>query len=312
MKLYVGVTDNDWFRFLRARPDLDEVNFWQPSGNRAFRLLGAGEPFLFKLHSPENFIVGGGFFVHFSIYPSSLAWEAFGPKNGAASFEEMRIRIARYRRQRAAPVLEAREDYKVGCIILQDPFFFHERDWIEMPSDFHLNIVQGKSYDLAAGSGKALWDAVLLRLHRQQIQPERVTDVERPVYGDPVLAKQRLGQGTFRVLVTDIYERRCAITREKALPALEAAHVQPVSEGGLHRIDNGLLLRSDVHRLFDAGYVTVTPDYRVQVSRRLRDDFHNGEQYLRLNGSAIWVPPSQADRPKRDLLEWHADTKYLG
>ena len=71
-------------------------------------------------------------------------------------------------------------------------------------------------------------------------------------------------------------------------------------------------LRSDVHRLFDAGYVTVTPDYRVQVSRRLRDDFHNGEQYLRLTGSSIWVPPSQTDRPKRELLEWHADTKYLG
>jgi putative restriction endonuclease len=124
--------------------------------------------------------------------------------------------------------------------------------------------------------------------------------------------KQRLGQGTFRVLVTDIYERRCAVTREKALPALEAAHVQPISEGGLHRVDNGLLLRSDVHRLFDAGYITVTPDYQIRVSRRLRDDFDNGEQYFRLNGNSIWVPNSHADRPTRELLEWHADTKYLG
>jgi putative restriction endonuclease len=72
MNLYVGVTDNDWFRFLRDRPDLDEVNFWQPSGGREFRRLAVGEPFLFKLHSPQNFIAGGAFFVHFSIYPSSL------------------------------------------------------------------------------------------------------------------------------------------------------------------------------------------------------------------------------------------------
>ncbi|HEY8368084.1 MAG TPA: HNH endonuclease, partial [Thermodesulfobacteriota bacterium] len=55
MKLYVGVTDEDWFEFLRARPDLDEVNFWQPGGGRDFRALEPGEPFLFKLHAPRNY-----------------------------------------------------------------------------------------------------------------------------------------------------------------------------------------------------------------------------------------------------------------
>jgi putative restriction endonuclease len=312
VKLYVAVTDNDWFQFLRARPDLDEVNFWQPSGSREFRLLAPGAPFLFKLHSPQNFIVGGGFFVHFSIYPSSLAWEAFGEKNGAASLVQMRTRIEKYRKGGTGFGLDSRSDYKVGCIILQDPFFFDERDWIETPEDFHRNIVQGKSYDLASGTGKALWDAVDLRLHRGQVRPLRVSDVERPVYGNPAIVRQRLGQGAFRVLVTDTYKRRCAITQEKALPTLEAAHVRPVSEGGLHRVDNGLLLRSDVHRLFDAGYITVAPDYRVRVSRRLQDDFQNGEQYLRLNGSSIWVPAGQADRPNREYLEWHADTVYCG
>ena len=75
------------------------------------------------------------------------------------------------------------------------------------------------------------------------------------MFGDPTLIRQRLGQGTFRVLVTDTYERRCAITRERTLPTLEAAHILPVGEGGRHRVDNGLLFRSDVHRLFDAGYL---------------------------------------------------------
>jgi putative restriction endonuclease len=32
MKIYIGVTDSDWYRFLRSRPELDEVNFWQPGG----------------------------------------------------------------------------------------------------------------------------------------------------------------------------------------------------------------------------------------------------------------------------------------
>ncbi len=124
--------------------------------------------------------------------------------------------------------------------------------------------------------------------------------------------RQRLGQGTFRVIVTDIYERKCAVTGEKALPALEAAHIRPLSEGGLHRINNGLLLRSDLHRLFDRGYVTVAPDYRFRASRKLKDDFHNGEEYLRLHGTTLWLPSRSEDRPQRQLLEWHADTIFRG
>lgn len=85
MNLFIGITDNDWFRFLSTLPHLDEVNFWQPSGSRMFRALRVGEPFLFKLHHPENFIVGGGVFAHSSLCPVELAWEAFGEKNGVVS-----------------------------------------------------------------------------------------------------------------------------------------------------------------------------------------------------------------------------------
>jgi hypothetical protein len=97
MKLYVGVTDNDWYRFLSQLRDVDEVNFWQPGGKQRFQSLTPGELFLFKLHSPQNFIVGGGVFTHSSILPLSLAWEAFGQKNGAATFGEMRTKILNYR-----------------------------------------------------------------------------------------------------------------------------------------------------------------------------------------------------------------------
>jgi putative restriction endonuclease len=97
MKLWVGVTDDDWFQYLSERRP-DEVNFWQPSGSRQFRTLEAGEPFLFKLHSPKNSIVGGGFFVRYSALPCSLAWETFGEKNGVQDIGQFIERIKRYRR----------------------------------------------------------------------------------------------------------------------------------------------------------------------------------------------------------------------
>jgi len=100
MKFYVGVTDHDWFDFLRALSEVDEVNFWQPSPSAEFRALGKGDVFLFKLHRSErthnqDLIAGGGVFASFSILPISLAWEAFEQKNGAASYGEMRQRLVK-------------------------------------------------------------------------------------------------------------------------------------------------------------------------------------------------------------------------
>ncbi len=114
MRLRVGITDGDWFELLAAQPNLEEVNFWQPGGNRHFRALDPGELFLFKLHSPNDFIVGGGLFAHATLLPVSLAWDSFGIANGARTLVEMRERIAKYRREPPA-----NSDYTIGCILLE-------------------------------------------------------------------------------------------------------------------------------------------------------------------------------------------------
>lgn len=307
MKAFIAVTDNEWFRFLSGLPRLDEVNFWQPSGGRSFRALQPGEPLLFKLHHPENFIVGGGFFAGHSILPCSLAWDAFGQKNGVSTLEEMRQRIERYRRTRPEPG----EDYEVGCILLGQPFFFERRDWFLPPDDFAKNIVTGKTYDLTPPSGSELWEQVQLRLLQADVD-EVLGGPEASMFGEPILVRPRLGQGSFRILVTDSYQRMCAVTGEKILPVLQAAHIRPVSSGGLHTVDNGLLLRSDVHTLFDRGYVTVHPDLRLGVSRRLRDDFDNGQYYFQFDGEPIALPTRPQDRPDAEALEWHSDSVFRG
>jgi len=201
--------------------------------------------------------------------------------NGAPSFAEMRRRIEGYRRIAPQPL----EDYRIGCIILEDPFFLPREGWIPAPADFHPNIVVRKAYDLTAEAGRGLWEQVLAaRAPVVARGYDPATQVPGPVFGDPRLVPQRLGQGAFRVMVTDAYGRRCAVTGRKALPALQAVHIRPVRVGGLHCLDNGLLLRADVHALFDAGYLTVTPSYQIQVSRRLKDDSDKGSRTTRSMG----------------------------
>ena len=75
-------------------------------------------------------------------------------------------------------------------------------------------------------------------------------------------------------------------------------------------MDNGILLKSDLHTLYDQGYVTVTPDYKLHVSKRLKDDFNNGKYYYQFDKTELWLPINAAERPNRQFLEWHADTLF--
>jgi putative restriction endonuclease len=125
------------------------------------------------------------------------------------------------------------------------------------------------------------------------------------------MTNHRVGQGAFRVLVTDAYLRRCTITGEKTLPVLEAAHIKPYSMIGLNSVNNGLLLRSDLHKLFDNGYITVTKDYKVEISKRIKEEFENGREYYKFHGSSlISLPSSIYDLPNKAHLEWHNENVY--
>jgi putative restriction endonuclease len=309
MQLFVGVTDNDWFRFLAARRP-DEVNFWRPGGG-TFRAIDKWDPFLFKLHAPLNAIAGGGFFVKFARLPLSFAWEVFEEKNGASDYQTFRDLILQYRQSNGETVF----DPDIGCIVLTAPFFFDRDDWIPVPEDWHPNIVQGKGYDTREPAGARLWEQVQMRLQRYAIPEAKDTGVpvrEGPRYGDEYLARPRLGQGGFRVEVTEAYERRGAVTGERILPVLQASHIKPYAESGPHDVRNGLLLRADLHILFDRGYMTVTRDHRVEASRRLKEEFDNGEEYYSMHGRRLQVVPrTEQERPAPEFIDWHNEHVYV-
>lgn len=308
MKAYVGVTDGEWYRFLAARPGLNEVNFWRPSSALAFRALSPGEPFFFKTHHPHNRVVGGGFFSGFAQLPVSEAWELLGQDNGLPSLEQMRERISRYRHQPIA----AGEDPVIGCIFVRDTRFFPVGEEAGPPPRFASNIVQGKTYNLATDPDARYFEGLVFRLlgHRVEVDFTQPWHRPGPVYGDPRLAPRRLGQGTFKAAVHEAYRERCAITGSRIRPALQAAHILPLPKGGEHRLDNGLLLRSDVHTMFDRGYLGVNLDYELMVSPRLRTDFGDGDEFYAHTGRTITVPERIADRPNREFLGWHTTNVF--
>jgi putative restriction endonuclease len=308
-----------------------DANFWRPSPRRVG--LATGTPFLFKLRAPANAIAGFGFFASFSVLPDWLAWDTFGEANGVASLEELRSRLLRIREGAS---IEADPQGRIGCSLIAEAVFFAQDQWVTCPSDWKPRTQTGSTYDLSSGEGLRVWNECRARLTADtpsasaaSIQPFRAAEsrarylaIEPPAqfgaaeprarYGAPVTYFPRLGQGIFRVQVLDAYERACAVTQEHSLVVLEAAHLKPYAAGGEHDVRNGLALRTDLHKLFDRGYVTVDEEQKFVVGRRLKADFDNGRSYYELHGRCI-VPPKQTNlHPSREALGWHREHVFLG
>ncbi|HVZ26385.1 MAG TPA: HNH endonuclease [Sediminibacterium sp.] len=307
MRFYVGNTDFKWYNYLR-KIHPEDVNFWQPGGKTNFKVISPGAPFLLKLKSPYNAIAGVGFFSSHTFLPISVAWDTFNDRNGCETIDELRTMISNYRSEwwDANPT--------IGCIVLTNPIFFEEADWIEPPANWAKSIVQGKSYETEEAIGQRLWAKVEARLQKylffnvadQNKSQLSLEQTEWPMYGQSILTKVRLGQGAFRVLITDAYSRKCSISGEKTLPVLEAAHIKPYTKSGPHFISNGLLLRSDLHKLFDSGYLTITTDFKIEVSNRIRQEFENGKDYYQYHGALLRnIPTREMDKPNKNYIEWH-------
>lgn len=307
MKVYLYPTMREWFDYLATRAHLDEVNFWRPGGVQPFNALRPGDLFLFRTKAPRVGIGGFGFYRHFSFASVSEAWALFGEKNGAATFQRFRQLIASHKGLSSTP--EAASELPIGCVMLADPVFWPRERWMPVPDDHPLNNPQGGGYEASSVIGQQLIAAV--ESIGRTVVGDRVSELLRtPVEFREALARRRQGQGTFCLQLHDAYQSRCVVSGERTRPVLEAAHILPVEEGGVHSIDNGLLLRSDIHKLFDKGYVTVTPDGRFQVSRALKDDWKNGRIYYDLHGQRIRDPIRPEFKPASQFLEWHNDARF--
>jgi putative restriction endonuclease len=165
---------------------------------------------------------------------------------------------------------------------------------------------------LVSGEGRRIFNECVDRATPRGGQDAVVVREPDERYGSPQLVRPRLGQGTFRIAVTDAYQRACAVTTEHSLPVLDVAHIKPFAEHGEHEISNGLLLRTDIHRLFDRGYVTVTNDLRFEVSRALKDEYENCKTYYALQGRKLALPRNESDRPSPSALRWHQEHCFRG
>lgn len=150
------------------------------------------------------------------------------------------------------------------------------------------------------------WQNLSQRSIRETIQTFEMTPAvdDDPTHRVSMLRRVRKGQPQFRTNLLASYGDRCAITDEGPAHVLEAAHIHVHHQSGLNSVDNGVLLRSDLHILFDLGYLRIDPEtLTVCLSDDLRDTsywhFHGTPLRKRVDGGY----------PRKDLLalRWTGD-----
>lgn len=329
MRIVVGVTDSRWAAFLRDHPMICEANFWQPSPH-GFRALSEGEPFLFKTKRPGAFpevdmppysLVGGGFFEQYFEMPVSEAWAIWGRSNGVESEQELLSRVQGYRDAKRHAF---HPDPTIGCVILRNIFFAPRGEELLQPPHWSPNNVTIEGYEVLGQARKADSEYVLeaFQLLQGRARVDLTWDKDLagvevdwggPKFGTPVLMRPRIGQGRFRRAVDEAYGYQCAVTGSKTYPSLEAAHIRDYAHDlGTHAVSNALLLRSDVHTLYDRGYLGVDADLRLRVSLELRAHGWNGAEFYAKEaaGFRINVPEPAHLQPDREALDWHFRTKF--
>ena len=118
---------------------------------------------------------------------------------------------------------------------------------------------------------------------------------------------QRRGQPAFRNALLDAYNRKCAITGCEVVEVLEAAHILPYQGPDTNKVVNGLLLRADVHTLFDSGLIAVD----VKNMTVLVDKSLEGSEYWTLRGQKLRLPSDTERRPSCEVLKMHCDNSVL-
>jgi len=93
----------------------------------------------------------------------------------------------------------------------------------------------------------------------------------------------------------------------------QAAHIKPYASSEPNHTNNGLLLRSDFHKLFDKGYITITKQLKIEVSRTIKEEFHSGKEYYKYHGNSLEIMPKNVmEHPSEDHINWHNENIYKG
>ena len=281
----IAPTDLDWFERIRTGPIDRLVNFWTPTPWNVTG-LHAGDRLYFMLKAPIRKIGGYGYFVRYREATAAEAWSLYGFSNGVDSEVELVRKIELFAEKRSKTFTPSINP-TIGCIELSEVIALDDARFVapeECGHSFPRQVVKLKYF--------AEPDALATRIDAGIASSSNFTIVAGDPTRKPASRKDRKGQSQFRREILRNYGSKCCISGEAVEALLEAAHIQPYIDERSNHPQNGICLRVDLHRLFDAGLLTITDDFKVRVSARLK-----GTSYEAFCDSNFRSPSNKTHQP---------------
>ena len=276
----VAPTDVNWYEFQKRNGFADYINFWTPSDWR-FKALKPGGKLVFKLKGPGDYVGGYGSFVEYKYQTLEMTWNEFGRRNGIEDKDTFIAAIGGYKKY------SKYQEPKCGCIVLYDVVYFDSPLKLSDYSiDFDLHTVKFKTYNTAFPFERIEYrqdDFSLVDQTKKKKKVQSVTDRE--------------GQGEFRAEISRAYCHKCCISGESMPELLQAAHIQDYINKESNHVQNGLLLRIDLHKLFDNGLLYIDDEYKVHISPLIKS-----EDYRKFEGQRIALPDQESCWPSLTAL----------
>lgn len=286
----ISPTDVEWFKFLRTEGLNSEINFWTPTPWNVSR-LASGDKLYFMLKSPIRKIGGYGQFVEYKNMSINDAWNKYGFKNGCTSKQELIDRLDKYKASNSSDERSV-TDSEIGCIVLTNAVYYDDDKFLDLDNydiDFSRFIVKIKYYNendpLEIATESMVKEFELLPTSLEKLKKSR-------------LVTERKGQGNFRAIITTAYSNKCCITNETTPELLEAAHIQPYFDENSNHVKNGLLLRVDLHKLYDNGLLYIDESFKIHISPEVKSEY-----YQKLNGTTIRLPENSNLHPSKEALK---------
>lgn len=282
----ISLTDNNWFVYLKKNELNSYVNFWTPTPTNT-KDLKEGDRFYFMLQAPIDKIAGFGEFVRYENVTPELAWNKFGNRNGNALkpdfIKNIQMHIDKNSEKYGKRNLDS-YSYKIGGIVLRNCEFWDEENYKD-PEDHDISFLSQpgtiKFFDQPDPFFKG------------DLDPSGFGLVNEPLGDKVYVVKFKNAKGGFKVKILEAYNATCCITGETMPELLEAMHIHKY----VNYTHNGVLLRIDIHRLFESNLIYIDKDYTVRVSSLVTDEY-----YKNFDGKKINLPVSEQDWPSVEAL----------
>lgn len=172
--------------------------------------------------------------------------------------------------------------------------------------------------DFFSNWNELVFESESLKAKYEQTTIERLNDIdenELPKIGKTraTFIQSRVNQGFFRKTILAAYNNTCCITGLSETEFLIASHIRRWSEDEVNRLNprNGLLLNALHDKAFECGYLTVTPDYKVKISSKLKDNSKKewSDFFLKYDGKMIILP--NRFLPDPEFLKYHYESRFI-